>query len=42
MRVIRQSLDSRVLGVKDPELMFQFHVSFGDAGDCMVSEDMLL
>ena len=42
VRVIEQSLDARALGVKDPELMFQFRASFGDAGDCTVLEDMSL
>ena len=42
VRVIEQSLDARALGVKVPELLFQFHASSRDAGDCTVSEDMLL
>ena len=41
VHIIEESLDVRALGVKVPELLFQFCASSRDAGDCTVSEDML-
>ena len=41
-RVMDKSLEFRAFSVKDPDSVFQSCASLRDAGNCMVSEDMLL